>query len=293
MDGNNDLSERLLFQNDDDDGDGLTGNGRLSRSGGIGGVPGIFLHQYGGNRNSINPLNVLNVLCYVAHVVVVYGVGFWGAGGHVFPLWFRRTAENPTLIMPNDWLVFACWYPILALEGAFSVAQLFSEYRNRPIVQSGTALFYLYTTLFQIAWIFFYCAGFFIPSFLTLVGALLTLLYLLYSQEQQLLRRNSGGRAGYAEYLLFRLPFYWETGWMMVLTAHHFSLVFKAYGAPLSVQVGVDIYGLAVLLVAAIFMLVQQRDIVTPLVILVSFVRPSRFRCCCHASCYPSRSPWN
>jgi len=140
---------------------------------------------------------------------------------------------------------------------------------------SGTSVYFFYTTLFQTSWILFYSfadshvTGLFIPSFVSIVGALLSLFYLLRSQEQQLV---GGAGRGIAEYLLFRLPFYWETGWMTILVAHHFSLLFRAFDAQLSIQVGVDVFCLGILSVVALLMTFQGRDLVVPLVILTAYM---------------------
>jgi len=68
--------------------------------------------------------------------LAVCGVGILGFGGVTYT-WQGRTFQYETLLTPDEWGVYACWYPTLVLEGFFCAAQLFPYYRARPIVQSG------------------------------------------------------------------------------------------------------------------------------------------------------------
>lgn len=270
-----DCSERLLFHDDENADDIGAGHGSTTvrhRNGGNRGG-----RQYGGaiesffqinSRNHLNGLNLLNVLSYGLHLFVIVGIGIFGLDNIVYT-WQGMTNKYETLLTPSEWAVYAFWYPILVLEGVFCVAQLFSYYRARPIVQSGTGFFFFHTTLFQTAWILFFCFELFIPSFLSLAGALVALFSLLNSQEQQLV--GSTGRR-ITEYIFFRLPFYWQTGWMVVLTVHHFSLLFRAYNCPTFFQLGVDIFSLGILAVVALLFTFQGKDLVVPIVILTSFI---------------------
>lgn len=220
----------------------------------------------------LNSINYLNVVTYVLHLFVSWGLGIWGLDGTIETRW-QISMRYETLVTPALWTYMLSWYPILVLEGIFAAAQLLPHYRNRPIVQAGTGYFFFYTFVIQTAWTLFFSFRLFILSFLAVVGALLSLLSLLASQQQQ--QTVVRGPRQTIEYYLFRFPFFLHTGWMAVVTAHHFSLLFRYYQSPASLQIAVDVFCLGILLPTAIVFLAvpQWKDFVIPVVITWSYVR--------------------
>jgi hypothetical protein len=237
-------------------------------------------------KPTLNGLNYLNFVSYLLHLFVSWGIGVWGLDGLIDTRW-AVAQKYETLVNPALWTYWAMWYPILILEGVFAVAQMFPYFRARPIVQSGTGFFFFYCFIIQTAWTIFWAFHLFVASFIAVVAALLTLMQLLYSQQQQVLSERAQNQAltdGFSgvrlsrreklEYYLFRFPFHLHTGWMFAVTVHHFSLMFRSYNAPVSVQLSVDIVCLGLLLPVAIFFLTSSwiKDFVIPLVILISYI---------------------
>jgi hypothetical protein len=242
-------------------------------------------------RAPLNGLNYLNVVTYALHLFVSWGIGVWGLGGHVQTRW-QIANEHETLVTPSAFTLWI-WYPILVLEGVFALAQLLPYYRARPIVQGGTSYWFFYTFVIQTGWTLFYSFQLFIFSFVAVLAALASLVGLLASQQASLsssggggaaagglnLRRGGGNgfetRAGrLTEYYLFRFPFYLHTGWMAFCAAHHFSLLFRSYGAGVGLQVAIDVVSLGWLLPTALIFLAcpHFKDFVIPLVIIWSYV---------------------
>jgi hypothetical protein len=226
-------------------------------------------------RPRLNGLNILNLLTYILHLFVNWGVGVWGLGGILDNRW-KIAMEHETLITPALWTYYGMWYPILSLEAIFALAQLFPYFRARPIVQEGTGYFFFYTFVIQTIWTIAMAFHLFAISFIAVVLALLSLVCLLQSQQLISSRSSSSTRRQYLEYYLFQFPFFWHTGWMFVVTAHHFSLVFRSYECNASLQLAVDMVSLAWLLPVSVYYLIaserRQADFVIPIVIFVSYI---------------------
>jgi hypothetical protein len=228
-----------------------------------------------GRRRELTGLNYLNAVAYAVHVVVWWGVGVWGLNGAVSTHW-EMTERYVTLVTPATWAANYLWIPIVAAEGAFAAAQMIPDYRSRPVVTTGTAYYFFYTVLLQIAHTVLYSLGYFIASFVTAVLALLSLLSLLLSQQNHstlsmIGRRNNSSAT---EYVLFSFPFYLHTGWMILKIVDHFSLLFRFYSSDRGLQVAANIVGLGVLLAVAVYALTRPGgpDFVIPSVILWSYV---------------------
>jgi hypothetical protein len=278
----NDLSERLLFDGEEDEEDGTS----ILQS------PLLVEQSYSSLRRrqrrhtELNGLNYLNVVTYVAHLFVSWGIGIWGLDGILETRW-EILAHYESLVTPAHW-AYKMWAPIVVMEGVFTLAQLLPHYRARPLIQDGTAFFFFYTFLIQTAWTICFSFQLFIGSFISVVAALLSLLSLLASQHKSLetIRTRS-----HLEYFLFRLPFYLHTGWMVLMTVDHLSLLLRRYAADdhVGMQLAVDILALAILLVAATTALTlynpiwwPQQDFVIPLVVIWSYVSVCRTeRLCC------------
>jgi hypothetical protein len=285
-------------QDNDDDNDEYDGNRYLRPSlSSMAATPRVL---YSTRRKAqLNGLNYLNVVTYLLHLFVSWGIGVWGLGGHVQTRW-EIANEHETLVTPSAFTLWI-WYPILVLEGVFAVAQLLPHYRARPIVQGGTSYWFFYTFVIQTGWTLFYSFQLFVFSFVAVLAALASLVGLLASQQSSLVHEGSsygngltnGGnglfgmrsasiltsshrtRAGrLTEYYLFRFPFYLHTGWMAFCAAHHFSLLFRSYGAGEGLQVAIDIVSLGWLLPTALIFLAcpHFKDFVIPFVIIWSYV---------------------
>ena len=226
-------------------------------------------------RAPLNGLNFLNVVTYAAHLFVSWGIGIWGLNGILETRWEIIT-KYETLVTPAHWAYYL-WVPILVLEGIFTIAQLFPHYRSRPVIQDGTGFFFFYTFLIQTAWTLFFSFQLFIFSFISVVAALISLLYLLASQHKALLHVR---RQSKLEYVLFRFPFYLHTGWMTLMAVDHLSILLRLC-APnhVGMQVAVDILSLALLLPVATTALSlrttgpfwPQQDFVIPFVVIWSY----------------------
>jgi hypothetical protein len=223
-------------------------------------------------RAPLNGLNFLNVVTFLLHLFVSWGIGVWGLNGAIPTRW-EIAQRFETLVTPTVWTYFM-WYPILVLEGVFTVAQLLPYYRARPIVQGGTGYWFFYTFCIQTAWTLFYSFQLFVFSFIAVLAALLSLVKLLASQQASLEGISTRQRR-LSEYYLFRFPFYLHTGWMAFVAAHHFSLLFRSYDAGVGLQVAIDIVSLGWLLPTALIFLAcpHFKDFVIPLVIIWSYVR--------------------
>lgn len=142
-----------------------------------------------------------------------------------------------------------------------------------PLLKDGTSYFFFYTFIIQTAWTFFFSFQLFILSFISVVGALLSLLSLLASQHRSLLSER---RRSLVEYTLFRFPFYLHTGWMALMTVDHMCLLVRRYAPDhVGTQVAADILALALLLAVAIAPLTlstpfcwPRQDFVIPLVVI-------------------------
>jgi hypothetical protein len=217
----------------------------------------------------LSGLNYLNALTYVAHLFVSWGIGVWGLDGILDTRWEISTRYE-TLVTPALWAYYL-WAPILILEGFFAVAQLIPHYRARPIIQAGTGYYFFYTFLIQTVWTLCFSFQSFICSFIAVLGALLSLGSLLASQKSALM----GERQSLLEYCLFCFPFYLHTGWMVLMSVDQLSLLSRALGASIGLQLATDIAALGIMLaVAALCCLASPswQDFVIPLVILWSFV---------------------
>ena len=220
-------------------------------------------------RAKLNCLNYLNVFTYLANLFVSYGIGVWGLGGLVPTRW-EIAKEYETLITPAQW-AYWLWLPILVFEAIFAIAQLFPDFRARPIIQDGTGFFFFYTCLIQTAWTLFFAFRLFILSFIAVVAALLSLASLLASQHYSQVR----GRKSRSEYWLFKFPFYLHCGWLILCSVVQFSLLFRHFTGNVGVQLAADIVALGAMLPAATFFLTGQPsgpDFVIPLVIIWSYV---------------------
>lgn len=251
-------------------------------------------------RPALNGLNLLNVVTYFAHLFVSWGIGTMGLWGWVDTRW-QISMEYETLITPALWNYNCMWYPILSLEGVFSLAQLLPYFRARPIVQEGTGFSFFYTFCSHTLWTIFMALHLFTLSFVTCVAALMSLIVLIQSQQQTIQSTANAAailtsaaaasssrpttisltsQRRYWEYILFQLPFTWHLGWMFVVTSHHFSLLFRSYDCPVPWQLAIDAICLAWLLPVALYFLQQRRptcgswqpDFAIPMVILVSYI---------------------
>lgn len=287
-----DCSERQLFLQDDDDDHDRRNHPRpdssfhgehmedsyTSSPNNQNGTSRRPLYYSSRRRAPLNGLNYLNVVTFALHLFVSWGIGVWGLRGHIPTRW-EIANRYETLVAPTAWTLWI-WYPILVLEGVFTVAQLLPYYRARPIVQAGTSYYFFYTFVASTAWTLFYSFQFFILSFVSVLVALLSLVRLLASQQASLVgvSTSSGGRrlgSRLTEYYLFRFPFYLHAGWMACLASQHFSLLFRSYQAGTSLQVAIDVVSLAWLLPTALVFLAcpHFKDFVIPLVVVWSYVR--------------------
>lgn len=236
-------------------------------------------------RPELNGLNYLNVVTYALHLFVSWGVGVWGLDGLVETR-VQIGMRYDTLVTPSPF-AYWIWYPILVLEAVFAVAQLFPHFRGRPIVQAGTGFYFFYTFLLQTAWTLFFAFELFIGSFVSVVAALFSLLSLLASQQQTITSTRSGGGGDAVgggrwhhyqrlEYYFFQFPFFLHTGWMIVVTLHHFSLLFRAQDCDASLQLAVNVVCLALLVPVALLSLAGplrgESDFVIPCVMLWAYV---------------------
>jgi hypothetical protein len=260
----NDLSERIYFDEetfetrDESDSVPLLQNYNSERS--------SSSRRYTGQ---LSGLNYLNAVTYVAHLFVSWGIGVWGLDGVLDTRW-DISMRYETLVTPAKWAYYL-WAPILILEGFFAVAQLTPHYRARPIIQAGTGFFFFYTFLIQTAWTLFFSFELFVCSFVAVLGALVTLGSLLASQKSALM----GQKQSILEYCLFCFPFYLHTGWMVLMTVDHLSLLSRALEASIGLQLATDIFSLGIMLaVAALCCLASPswQDFVIPIVILWSYV---------------------
>jgi hypothetical protein len=218
----------------------------------------------------LNGLNYLNVASYLAHLFVSYGIGVWGLGG-ILPTRWEISQEYETLITPARWAYYL-WTPILVFQAFFALAQLLRDFRARPIVQDGTGYFFFYTCLIQTAWTLFFSFRLFIPSFICVVAAFVSLASLLVSQHCSQVR----GQHSWVEYWLFRFPFFLHCGWMAVMVVVHFSLLCRHETSSIGTQIAADMIAIAVLLPVATFLLWSGEhlaiDFCIPSVIIWSYV---------------------
>lgn len=91
--------------------------------------------------------NILNVVTYAVHVFVAWGIGIYGLNGTIATRW-QITTKYASLVTPAPWS-YHLWAPILLLEGAWALAQLGPEFRNRSIVQDGISYWFFYTAILQ------------------------------------------------------------------------------------------------------------------------------------------------
>lgn len=216
----------------------------------------------------VNGLNLLNVATYILHLFVSYGVGVWGLDGLVETR-VEVAQRYDSLITPASWTYYI-WFPILVTETIFVVAQLFPEYRARPIIQQGVSFFFFYTCLLQTGWTFFFCFKLFICSFVCVILTVITLASLLASQNLAVGRRRSR-----EEFWLFRFCFLLHFAWMVVMASVHFALVIRHNSSEhLSTQLASDVAGMSILLPVACYFLLQKDgyNFIIPSVILWSYV---------------------
>lgn len=224
----------------------------------------------------LNGLNYLNVITYGINVFVSYGIGYAGLFG-VLPTRWEILKHYETLVTPAEFAYYL-WVPILIFECIFAVAQLFPYYRQRPIIQEGTGLFFFYTCILQTAWTLFFAFRLFLLSFVAAVGALLCLASLLASQQWRCLARRGdvgSSKTNLMEYWLFRFPFYIHAGWLIMCSVVQWSILFRYYTSDVGVQLAADIVALGVMLPPSTFFLTGQPsgpDFVIPLVIVWSYV---------------------
>jgi hypothetical protein len=223
----------------------------------------------------LNGLNFLNVITYGLNVFVSYGIGYAGLFG-LLPTRWDISKQFETLVTPAEWAYYL-WVPILVFECIFAVCQLLPKYRQRPIIQEGTGLFFFYTCIIQTAWTLFFAFRLFLLSFVAVVAALLCLASLLASQQLMLRGGRGGGsrKSNLMEYWLFRFPFYLHAGWLIMCTVVQWSILFRYYTSNVGVQLAADIVALGIMLPPSTFFLTGQPsgpDFVIPLVIVWSYI---------------------
>ncbi|KAI2512544.1 hypothetical protein MHU86_1763 [Fragilaria crotonensis] len=217
----------------------------------------------------LNGLNLLNVATYIMHLIVSYGVGVWGLDGLVD----TRVAiaqKYETLVTPSPWAYYI-WIPILMTETIFVTAQLFPDYRSRPIIQQGTSFFFFYTCLLQTGWTLFFAFKLFIFSFVCVVLVVISLASLLTSQHLTQTR----GRASLEEFWLFRFPFCLHFAWMVVMAANDFAILIRyEFRHEMDTQLTSDIVAMGILLPVACFFMLRAEgpNFIVPGVILWSYV---------------------
>ncbi|KAG7346051.1 hypothetical protein IV203_005119 [Nitzschia inconspicua] len=221
----------------------------------------------------LNGLNYLNVITYGLNVFVSYGIGYAGLFG-ILPTRWDISKQFETLVTPAEWAYYL-WVPILIFECIFAVCQLLPKFRQRPIIQEGTGLFFFYICIIQTAWTLFFAFRLFVLAFVAVVAALLCLASLLASQ--QLMRGNGGSsrKSNLLEYWLFRFPFYIHAGWLIMCSVVQWSILFRYYTSNVGVQLAADIVALGVMLPPSTFFLTGQPsgpDFVIPLVIVWSYI---------------------
>lgn len=216
----------------------------------------------------VNGLNLLNVATYIVHLVVSYGVGVWGLDGLVETR-VEVAQQYETLITPASWAYYI-WVPILVTESTFVVAQLFKEYRARPIIQQGVSYFFFYTCLLQTGWTMFFCFKLFICSLVCVILSVISLASLLASQHLAI-----RGKRSREEFWLFRFCFLLHFAWMVVMASVHFALVIRHHSSEhLSTQLASDFAGMSILLPVACYFLLQKDgyNLIIPAVILWSYI---------------------
>jgi hypothetical protein len=218
----------------------------------------------------INGLNLLNVATYIMHLIVSYGVGVWGLDGLVE----TRVAiaqEYETLVTPSPWAYYI-WIPILISETVFVTAQLFPEYRSRPVIQQGISFFFFYACLLQTGWTLFFAFKFFIVSFVCIVLVVLVLSSLLASQH---LAQISGNSYALEEFWLFRFPFFLHFAWAVVMAVNEFAILIRyEYRHEIDTQLTSDIVAIGILLPVACFFMLRNEapNFIVPIVILWSYI---------------------
>jgi hypothetical protein len=217
----------------------------------------------------LSGLNMLNVATYVVHLFVSYGVGVWGLDGLVSTR-VEVAQEYDTLVTPASWAYYI-WIPILVTETVFVVAQLFPEYRTRPIIQQGISFWFFYTCLLMTGWTLFFCFRLFIISFICVILSVISLASLLASCHLSQLR----GHKSTEEFWLFLFPFLLHFGWMVVMAAVHFAQIMRyVSNHHLATQLAADMVAIGLLLPVACFFLLQTdgHNFIIPAVILWSYV---------------------
>jgi len=217
----------------------------------------------------VNGLNLLNVATYLMHIFVSYGVGVWGLDGLVDTR-VEVFHKHDTLITPATWAYYI-WIPILVTETIFVIAQLFSDYRARPIIQQGVGFFFFYTSLLQTGWTMFFCFKLFFWSFICVLLSVISLASLLASQHLVQIR----GRRIREEFWLFRFCFLLHFAWMVVMASVHFALLIRhSLSENYSMQLASDIAAMSILLPAACYFLLQKdgHNFIIPTVILWSYI---------------------
>jgi hypothetical protein len=175
-----------------------------------------------------------------------------------------------TLVTPAAW-AHTIWIPIYAWEGIFAASQLHHLIRSRPMVQEGAKYYFFYSCLGQIGWVILYTERLFILSFISSVVTLVSLLALLYSQEQVQQHQH---RTSWRDFFFVRFPFQLHCGWMFVVTIINFNLMFGRLSNEPGEMLALAILSLSIMLPVACFFLIAPKpaDFIIPLVIVWAYV---------------------
>mmetsp|Transcript_21047 Transcript_21047/g.34817 ORF Transcript_21047/g.34817 Transcript_21047/m.34817 type:complete len:334 (+) Transcript_21047:115-1116(+) len=189
-------------------------------------------------------LNYLNVVCFIANLVVTYGVGVLGIGGLATNT--ELSEKYQTLVTPVGF-AFAIWGLIFIAQFIFAIVQLLPSFRGAPLVAKAIGYDYVGVCLSQIAWTLAFTFEVIWLSFL----AMLSILYFLLStvNDQYKLQDTTTFR----DYWLLKFPFSIHCGWIIAASFVNLSVFLVDLGVSPSAQYFVALGTLVSLLVVACF----------------------------------------
>ena len=198
-------------------------------------------------RQSLNWKNFGNLLAFVLNVLITYGVG--QAGWLGTPDNGELSEKYQTIITPKG-TAFAIWAVIFLFQGLFTVVQMLTSFRARPLVQEGVSYWYIITCIAQIGWTFTFAYEVNEAALLFMLVIWISLMALIIAQYYVKIETETSkscSMKGLMEFWLLEFPFSVHGGWITAASALNVCVITVDNKSSAATQLAVGIICLAVL----------------------------------------------
>lgn len=210
---------------------------------------------FGGHEDGkLNAKNYVNLVSFILNVGITYAIGVAGVGG--LPNNSELSAKYQTLVTPAGW-AFSIWSVIFLFQAAFAITQMLPSFRGLPEVQEGVSFWFLAACAFQIGWTVAFSQESIAVSLGFMLGILVSLLGLIYSQANVIPDQDFDKLR---IYWLLKFPFQIWGGWILAASALNVNVLLVALDLNVSIQLTAGIVSLAILHAVALSFTFYVRD---------------------------------